>query len=171
MSEYVLNADLTRDKSEIIDELTLEGYYADTEIPAEFYGKGGTISVGTGMDNNGRYTTLSYNLSNGFITYDESVGAFINERDIYDKTPEILSDVDAIKKIDKGDDFESIKESGLLKWTNGICKTYYRDKKKTVYEINFTIYFKGYDDTSDDGSNFFFKNLTIEDGKVTDYCD
>ena len=61
------------------------------------------------MDNNGRYTTLSYNLSNEFITYDESVGAFINERDIYDKTPEILSDVDAIKKIDKGDDFESIK--------------------------------------------------------------
>ena len=171
MSEYVLNADLTRDKSEIIDELTLEGYYADTEIPAEFYGKGGTISVGTGMDNNGRYTTLSYNLGDGFITYDESVGAFINERDIYDKTPEILSDVDAIKKIDKGDDFESIKESGLLKWANGICKTYYRDKKKTVYEINFTIYFKGYDDTSDDGSNFFFKNLTIEDGKVTDYCD
>ena len=171
MSEYVLNADLTRDKSEIIDELTLEGYYADTEIPAEFYGKGGTISVGTGMDNNGRYTSLAYNLSNGFITYDESVGAFINERDIYDKTPEILSDVDAIKKIDKGDDFESIKESGLLKWANGICKTYYRDKKKTVYEINFTIYFKGYDDTSDDGSNFFFKNLTIEDGKVTDYCD
>lgn len=61
------------------------------------------------MDNNGRYTTLSYNLGDGFITYDESVGAFINERDIYDKTPEILSDVDAIKKIDKGDDFESIK--------------------------------------------------------------
>ena len=27
------------------------------------------------------------------------------------------------------------------------------------------------DDGSDDGSNFFFKNLTIEDGKVTDYCD
>lgn len=172
MSEYVLNADLTRDKSEIIDKLTLEGYYADTEIPAEFYGKGGTISVGTGMDNNGRYTSIAYNLGDGlFITYDESVGAFINERDIYDKTPEILSDVDAIKKIDKGDDFESIKESGLLKWANGICKTYYRDKKKTVYEINFTIYFKGYDDTSDDGSNFFFKSLTIEDGKVTDYCD
>ncbi|MGB4935298.1 MAG: hypothetical protein WBO64_08555, partial [Ruminococcus bromii] len=171
ISEYVLNADLTQNKSEIIDKLTLEGYYADTEIPAEFYGKGGTISVGTGMDNNGRYTSIAYNLSDGFITYDESVGAFINERDIYDKTPEILSDVDAIKKIDKGDDFESIKESGLLKWANGICKTYYRDKKKTVYEINFTIYFKGYDDTSDDGSNFFFKNLTIEDGKVTDYCD
>ena len=53
----------------------------------------------------------------------------------------------------------------------GKSKTYYRDKKKTVYKINFTIYFKGYDDTSDDGSNFFFKNLTIEDGKVTDYCD
>lgn len=32
-------------------------------------------------------------MSDGFITYDESVGAFINERDIYDKTPEILSDV------------------------------------------------------------------------------
>lgn len=94
------------------------------------------------MDNNGRYTSIAYNLSDGFITYDESVGAFINERDIYDKTPEILSDVDAIKKIDKGDDFESIKESGLLKWANGICKTYYRDKKKTVYEINFTIYLK-----------------------------
>ena len=46
---------------------------------------------------------LSYNLGDGFITYDESVGAFINESDIYDKTPEILSDVDAIKKIDKGD--------------------------------------------------------------------
>lgn len=73
MSEYVLNADLTRDKSEIISDLTLEGYYADTEIPAEFYGKGGTISVGTGMDNNGRYTSLAYNLGNGFITYDESV--------------------------------------------------------------------------------------------------
>lgn len=54
-SEYVLNADLTRDKSEIIDELTLEGYYADTEIPDEFYGKG-AISVGTGMDNNGSDT-------------------------------------------------------------------------------------------------------------------
>ena len=88
MSEYVLNADLTRDKSEIIDKLTLEGYYADTEIPAEFYGKGGTISVGTGMDNNGRYTSIAYNLGDGlFITYDESVGAFINERDIYDKLP------------------------------------------------------------------------------------
>ena len=73
-----------------------------------------------------------------------------------------MSDVDAIKKIDKGDYFESIKESGLLKWANGICKTYYLDKKKTVYEINFTIYFKGYDDTSDDGSNFFFKSLTID---------
>lgn len=99
MSEYVLNADLTQNKSEIIDELTLEGYYEDTETPAEFYGKGGIISVDSGMDNNGRYTTLSYNLSNEFITYDESVGAFINERDIYDKTPEILSDVDAIKRL------------------------------------------------------------------------
>ena len=49
--------------------------------------RGGTISVGTGMDNNGRYTTLSYNLGDGFITYDESVGACINESDIYDKTP------------------------------------------------------------------------------------
>ena len=33
--------------------------------PAEFYGKGGTISVGTGMDNNGRYTSIAYNLSDG----------------------------------------------------------------------------------------------------------
>lgn len=39
MSEYVLNADLTRDKSEIIDELTLEGYYADTEILPNFTAK------------------------------------------------------------------------------------------------------------------------------------
>ena len=171
MSEYVLNADLTQNKSEIISDLTLEGYYENTEIPAEFYGKSGTISVETGMDNDGRYTSLAYYLDDDFITYDESVGAFINKRDIYDKTPEILSVIDAIKKIDKGDDFESIKESGILKLANGICKTYYRDKKKTVYEINFTIYFKGYDDTSDDGSNFFFKSLTIEDGKVTDYCD
>ena len=31
----------------------------------------------------------------------------------------------------------------------------YRDKKKTVYEINFTIYLKDYDDTSDDGLKLF----------------
>ncbi len=50
------------------------------------------------------------------------------------------------------------------------AKTYYRDKKNNI-RINFTIYFKNYDDTSITAQTFFFKNLTIEDGKVTDYCD
>lgn len=166
MLEYVLNADLTKDKAEILNDLAEQGYYESPNFESTYYSNGGNISLETGMDNNGRLTILSYHKSNGFNSYTDAFTASIDEKIIYTKTPEILNDINAVKKINIGTTFESIKKSGLLRYTKNITKTYYKDKNKTVYTIYLLIYFYNNSDY-----DYCSKGLTIEDGKVTDYYD
>lgn len=166
MLEYVLNADLTKDKTEILNDLAEQGYYESPNFESTYYSNGGNISLETGMDNNGRLTSLSCHKSNGFNSYTDAFTAFTDKKIIYTKTPEISNDINAVKKINIGTTFESIKKSGLLRHAKNITKTYYKDKNKTVYTIYLLISFYNNSDY-----DYCSKSLTIEDGKVTDYYD
>ena len=64
--------------------------------------------------------------------------------------------------------FESIKKSGLLKYTDYVSKTFYEDKKETEIELCLTIYLNNGTGYLEESDNRNYKILTIKDGVVVD---
>ncbi len=174
MSEYVFNTDLTKEESEIFDNLESLGYYQyykDTNR-VTYYDKGGEIELSAEPDVTEDCISLSYNTGDIFVPFYHRLGDFTYDSDIYedsityDESPKILADMKAIKNIDVGTTLESIEQSGLLKYADYIKKTYYRGTNKLEYQIDLSIYLNKGENSSD--SIHVHNNLHIKDGVVTE---
>ncbi len=174
MSEYVFNADLTKEDSEISDNLESLGYYQyykDTNR-VTYYDKGGEIELSSEPDITEDCISLSYNTGDIFVPFYLRLGDFTYDSDIYedniayDESPKILADMESIRNIDVGTTLESIEQSGLLKYADHIKKTYYRGTDKLEYQIDLSIYLNRGENNSD--SNHIHNNLHIKDGAVTE---
>ena len=174
MSEYVFNADLTKDLSEISDNLESLGYYQyykDTNR-VTYYDKGGEIELSSEPDITEDCISLSYHTGDIFVPFYLRLGDFTYDSDIYedniayDESPKILADMESIRNIDVGTTLESIEQSGLLKYADHIKKTYYRGTDKLEYQIDLSIYLNRGENNSD--SNHIHNNLHIKDGVVTE---
>ena len=174
MSEYVFNADLTKEDSEISDNLESLGYYQyykDTNR-VTYYDRGGEIELSSEPDITEDCISLSYNTGDIFVPFYLRLGDFTYDSDIYedniayDESPKILADMESIRNIDVGTTLESIEQSGLLKYADHIKKTYYRGTDKLEYQIDLSIYLNRGENNSD--SNHIHNNLHIKDGAVTE---
>lgn len=135
---------------------------------AVYYDKGGELSLICGK-NDDSSICLQYNSEDYLNSYDEHFNFdTLNKNSIYNESPKILADLDAIQKISKGTTLESIKKSGLLKYTDYISKTFYEDKKETEIKLCLTIYLNNGTDYLEESDNRNYKILTIKDGVVVD---
>ncbi len=172
MSEYVFNEDLTKEESEIFDNLESLGYYQYYKDAnrVTYYDKGGEIELSSELDDTEDCISLSYHTGDIFVPFYHRLGDFSYDSDIYedsiayDESLKILADMESIRNIDVGTTLESIKQSGLLKYADHIKKTYYRGTNKMEYQIDLSIYLKKSDNNSD--SNHIHNNLHIKDGVV-----
>ena len=171
MVDYVLTSDLSKDKSEVFSDLASQGYYQKSEMlysEAVYYDKGGELSLICGK-NDDFSICLQYNSEDYLNSYDEHFNFdTLNKNSIYNESPKILADLDAIQKISKGTTLESIKKSGLLKYTDYVSKTFYEDKKETEIELCLTIYLNNGTGYLEESDNRNYKILTIKDGVVVD---
>ena len=168
MVDYVLTSDLSKDKSEVFSDLASQGYYQESEMlysEAVYYDKGGELSLICGKDDDDSSVCLQYNSEDYLNSYDEQT---LNKNSIYNESPGILADLEAIQKISKGTTLESIQKSGLLKYTDYVSKTFYEDKKETEIELCLTIYLNNGTDYLEESDNQNYKILTIKDGVVVD---